>query len=166
MHDRSALGACGLVVAGLALAALAAHPRPAPTTATVAANVTGADGSGAANVRGRPRGGARVVAAPGEPDVDATRPGPRQLEALRDGGRLDLNAAGAAEFELLPGIGPALARRIVEDRTTRGVFRTVEELERVRGIGPATLARLQKLVTTAPMAWVSDRTGTPRPAPP
>ncbi len=53
------------------------------------------------------------------------------------GERIDLNRADAAALELIPGVGPTLARRIVEDRAGRGDFRSVEEVERVRGIGPA-----------------------------
>ena len=56
---------------------------------------------------------------------------------------LDLNRAGAAELDALPGIGPVLARRIVEHRTRHGPFRRVEELRAVRGVGPRLLARLR-----------------------
>jgi competence protein ComEA len=43
----------------------------------------------------------------------------------------------------LPGIGPVLAGRIVEDRTANGPYRQAADLLRVKGIGPATLARLR-----------------------
>ena len=61
---------------------------------------------------------------------------------------VDLNRATAAELERLPGVGPALAGRILEARRTRGRFKAAEELLEVRGIGPATLERLRPLVTT------------------
>lgn len=57
---------------------------------------------------------------------------------------IDVNRAGADELERLPGIGPALAARIVEARTARP-FTSLEDLARVRGIGPATVARLRGL---------------------
>lgn len=57
-------------------------------------------------------------------------------------GRLDLNRASADELEGLPGIGPKTAQRILEDRRTRGPFRKVSDLTRVKGIGAKTLARL------------------------
>lgn len=60
-----------------------------------------------------------------------------------EGGRLDLNRAGAAELEELPGIGPALSARILEERRARGGFRHVEELLDVQGIGPVVLDRLR-----------------------
>ncbi|MFM8699402.1 MAG: ComEA family DNA-binding protein [Phycisphaerales bacterium] len=52
---------------------------------------------------------------------------------------IDLNEAGPDELSLLPGVGPSLAARIVEDRASRGPFRTVDDLDRVRGVGPALL---------------------------
>jgi len=56
---------------------------------------------------------------------------------------IDVDRADAAEFERLPGIGPALAARIVADRVARGPFRSPEALLRVRGIGPRTLSRIR-----------------------
>ncbi len=55
---------------------------------------------------------------------------------------LELNRASAAELEALPGIGPALAGRIVEWRRVHGPFRSPDDLEEVPGIGPALRARL------------------------
>lgn len=60
--------------------------------------------------------------------------------------RLDLNSASAAELELLPGIGPALAGRIVEHRTKNGRFRSVADLDSVRGVGPRILERVRGFV--------------------
>ncbi len=60
---------------------------------------------------------------------------------------LDLNAASAEELTSLPGIGPELARRIVECRETAGPFTAVEELLEVPGIGEAKLAALEGRVT-------------------
>lgn len=57
--------------------------------------------------------------------------------------KIDLNSATAAELEALPRIGPSLARRIVEDREKHGPFRSVEELDRVKGIGPRTMELLR-----------------------
>lgn len=61
--------------------------------------------------------------------------------APRDG-PVDLNAATAAELEALPGIGPALAARIVAWRSANGRFTSVDQLDEVSGIGPRVLERL------------------------
>ena len=57
-----------------------------------------------------------------------------------------LNTARLEELETLPGIGPALARRIVEDREAHGPFRTASEITRVRGIGPRKWDALRPFV--------------------
>ncbi len=61
-------------------------------------------------------------------------------------GPLDLNRATARELEALPGLGPALARRILAYRESHGPFRAVRELEQVSGIGPGRLAKLGGLL--------------------
>jgi competence ComEA-like helix-hairpin-helix protein len=55
---------------------------------------------------------------------------------------VDVDTAGIRQLRRLPGIGPALARRIVADRESRGAFGGIAALDRVPGIGPATLKRL------------------------
>ncbi|MEC7558072.1 MAG: helix-hairpin-helix domain-containing protein [Planctomycetota bacterium] len=66
------------------------------------------------------------------------------------GFRLDLNSANWAELSQLEGIGETLARRIVADREQNGRFTRVEDLQRVRGIGPRTVLRLKPWLTTDP----------------
>lgn len=83
-----------------------------------------------------------------------TRPvvdGP-DARALRDGEPLDVNRATPAELELLPRIGPAMAQRIVEARP----FASVDDLTRVRGIGPRTLETLRPLVRAGPISEARD----------
>ncbi|HEU5157613.1 MAG TPA: ComEA family DNA-binding protein [Streptosporangiaceae bacterium] len=62
------------------------------------------------------------------------------------GARLDLNAATVEQFDQLPGVGPVLARRIVDYRTQHGAFRGVEELQEVTGIGSRKYADIKDLV--------------------
>lgn len=54
-----------------------------------------------------------------------------------------LSTAPPDSLDLLPGIGPVLAARIVAHRAARGPFTTWTELDRVHGIGPATIRRLE-----------------------
>jgi competence ComEA-like helix-hairpin-helix protein len=61
-------------------------------------------------------------------------------------GVLDVNRASAEELQELPGIGPALAARILESRKMEGPFRVPEDLLRVKGIGEAKLARVMGLI--------------------
>ncbi len=61
-------------------------------------------------------------------------------------GSLELNAATRSELEALPGIGPALAGRILEHRARMGGFQRVEDLLDVSGIGEKTLSRFRAYV--------------------
>jgi len=62
-------------------------------------------------------------------------------------GRISLNGADATELERLPGVGPALAARIIEWRRAHGAFTKVEQLGEISGIGPKTLEGLREQVT-------------------
>ncbi len=61
--------------------------------------------------------------------------------------RVDVDRATTAELQRLPGIGPALAARIVAFRDSNGPFGSLARLQRVKGIGPAIARRLDSLVT-------------------
>lgn len=94
-----------------------------------------------------PRVGETPVAAPapqGGSGVSAGATAPGGTGA--PGAPVDLNTADAAALDSLPGIGPALAARILEWRASHGRFTSVDELGEVSGIGDATLERLRPLV--------------------
>src|SRR4051794_31436442 len=80
------------------------------------------------------------------PTTQPTTVGPPPAASTHGDEPLDLNSASALALERLPGIGPALALRIVTERTARGPFRSIDDLARVRGIGPRTVARIAPLV--------------------
>lgn len=63
------------------------------------------------------------------------------------GSLLDVNTASAAQLEHLPGIGPALAARIVADREKHGRYTSLDQLDRVQGIGKKTLEKLRPHIT-------------------
>jgi competence protein ComEA len=64
------------------------------------------------------------------------------------GATININTADAAALELLPGIGPALAQRIVDYRETHGPFVRVEDIMEVSGIGQATFEKIRELIAT------------------
>lgn len=66
--------------------------------------------------------------------------------ALRQARRIGINSAGAEALERLPGVGPALAGRIVEYRAAHGPFGAAQELLRIEGIGPRTFGLLEDYV--------------------
>ena len=64
---------------------------------------------------------------------------------------LNLNTATKADLEKLPGIGPAMAQRILDYRQKIGAFKKTEELMNVQGIGEKSFLKLKPLVTVAPV---------------
>ncbi len=86
---------------------------------------------------------ADLPAAPAPPPA-ALADAPRQPDVLA---LVDLNAADLEALDALPGIGPALATRILTHRERHGAFGSVQGLDAVRGIGPRTLERLRPFVT-------------------
>ncbi|MDH3284372.1 MAG: helix-hairpin-helix domain-containing protein [Acidobacteriota bacterium] len=85
--------------------------------------------------------GAEVTAMAASADTGRTSPGNEAARAV-----VDINSAGVGELETLPGIGPALAKRIVQFRDEHGAFKSVEELLVVKGIGPRLLEKLRSRI--------------------
>jgi competence ComEA-like helix-hairpin-helix protein len=95
--------------------------------------------------RRAPRGKAPPrTATPRDSPADALS---RPIDA--PGPAIDVNRATALELTRLPGIGPALARRIVDARDADGRFARVDELGRVRGISARKVEQLRAFVTIA-----------------
>lgn len=79
----------------------------------------------------------KPAAAP-KPQTPPVRPTPRFI---------NVNTASAAELELLPDIGPSLAKAMIDYRTKNGAFNSLADLDKVPGIGPKTLEKLKDRVT-------------------
>lgn len=60
--------------------------------------------------------------------------------------QLNLNAAAEADLVRLPGIGPVMAKRIVEYRQAHGPFKRLDDLRKIKGIGAKTYAKLAPLL--------------------
>lgn len=91
-------------------------------------------------------------AAPSRPEQQAA-PVVRKLAPAppkRSEQRLDLNRATSQDLEGLPGIGPALATRIIDHRRAIGSFASVDNLLDVKGIGQKKMERLRPLVMVKP----------------
>ena len=88
-----------------------------------------------------PRRGSRVVAAAGEAAGSAAAGAPAGAGPAV--GPIDLNSATVEQLDTLDGVGPVIARKIIEHRTSHGPFRSVDDLGQVPGIGPKRLAALR-----------------------
>lgn len=64
--------------------------------------------------------------------------------------QVDVNRADWPELIQLPGVGPTLARRLIDERRLNGQFRSVDDLTRVGGIGPRTLERIRPYILPIP----------------
>jgi len=78
----------------------------------------------------------------------STRWGLNALDVQRDPARrldyrIDINRADRVRWQNLPGVGEVLARRIVAHRAEHGPFRSIDDLQAVRGVGPKLTERLR-----------------------
>lgn len=88
-------------------------------------------------------GGGEVLKALAVDETVAVEEGERARRPLGEDERIDPNRADVVELDRLPGVGAATARAIVAARDAGAVFRTPDDLESVRGLGPRTVERLR-----------------------
>lgn len=99
-----------------------------------------------------------TVIEPGQPAVPSA-PAAKEIKGKKGGvgksdkitsagqGQVALNTADAAQLERLPGVGPAMAARILAFRAQAHSFQSIDELQEVSGIGPKKYAKIAPLVT-------------------
>jgi len=141
-----------LVVAGLGLA-VGQWRRARPDLAERLEQLDRA----AAPSSGAPQADASTTAEPASSEREPRRPRPSKAPCDQADPRaspntaapavIDLNRATAIELMRLPGIGPALARRIVDARDMDGRFARIDELGRVRGMSTRKIEQLRAFVT-------------------
>ena len=62
---------------------------------------------------------------------------------------VNINTAGAEELDILPGVGPKMAQAIVAFREAHGKFSALEDLQKVKGLGPKKFAAIRPHITLA-----------------
>ena len=93
------------------------------------------------HIPGRPQEAAALTTRyPSDPSAQAAAKAAPQQE------KININTAGAAELDKLPGVGPALAGRIIEYRNANGPFKDGEELKKVKGLGAAKYEKLKEKI--------------------
>ena len=80
---------------------------------------------------------------PISPDLSVTPQLSMQRSTPSEGSRININTATSQELQTIRGVGPTLARRIIEYRQTSGRFSTVDDLTNVKGIGEKTLEKIR-----------------------
>jgi|SRR5271163_661830 len=79
---------------------------------------------------------------------------------------VNLNTATSEELQLVPGIGPATADKILQMRKSYGAFKSVDDLLAIRGIGPKRLEKMRKYLTVAKAAPANKPASAAKPASP
>ena len=71
---------------------------------------------------------------------------------------INLNTATAAELQQVPGIGPATADKILQARKSYGAFKSVDDLQAIKGLGPKKLEKMRKYLTVGKPAPPAKQT--------
>ncbi len=90
--------------------------------------------------------------------LDAAKKGAKPKKGTNLTAAIDVNTAGLADLQKLPGIGPKLSQRIVDERAKKP-FSTIDDLKRVRGIGKKTVDKLRPFVTVGATAPATGLAG-------
>ena len=72
---------------------------------------------------------------------------PAKKASAAEQGKININSASEIELTKIPGVGPALAKRIIEFREQHGPFRRLEDIMKVRGIGEKSYQKMRAYIT-------------------
>ncbi|OLC82737.1 MAG: hypothetical protein AUH66_04395, partial [Acidobacteria bacterium 13_1_40CM_4_57_6] len=78
----------------------------------------------------------------------------------------NINTATSEELQLVPGIGPATADKILQMRKSYGAFKSVDDLLAIRGLGPKRLEKMRKYLTVGKPVPAKPTTPPAKSAPP
>lgn len=79
---------------------------------------------------------------------------------------VNLNTATSEELQLVPGIGPVTAEKILQMRKSYGAFKSVDELSAISGIGPKRLEKIRKYLTVGKAAAAAKPANAAKPPTP
>jgi len=121
------------------MASSPAEPSPKSSQATHKTTSSSNVGAASAGSGGTVTGSGSEHTAKGSTSAGST-------EKLAPGQQLNINTASASELEKLPGIGPTKAQAIVDYRTQNGNFKSIEDIEKVKGIKEGTFSKLKEYI--------------------
>lgn len=128
-----------------------------------AERIAGKEGKPARSGSRRKGGKSAKAGKAGDPEAPGASEPPGSLRSPR--GKVDVDRATLEELDALPGVGPALAERIIADRRAHGSFGSLEALDAVSGVGPTLIKRLSPHVTFSGPRRHSTATGSAGGAP-
>lgn len=71
----------------------------------------------------------------------------QETNSFYSNGKVNINIATAKQLQILDGIGPEIAERIVKYREENGMFQSIEDLRKVSGIGDVKFRKIEKYIT-------------------
>jgi len=74
---------------------------------------------------------------------------------------ININTADSTQLQLVPGIGPSTAEKILQMRKSYGAFKSVNDLTAIRGLGPKRLEKMRKYLTVGKPASAAPDTAQP-----
>jgi competence protein ComEA len=117
-------------------------PMASPKSSQAKSKTTSSSNVGGASAEG----GGTVTGAGSEHAAKSGSTSAASVDKLAPGQQLNINTASASELEKLPGIGPTKAQAIVDYRTQNGNFKSIEDIEKVKGIKSGVFSKVKDYI--------------------